>query len=311
MGATESKETAVILDETYPLSNGVDIPRLGLGTWFIRNKDVTGAVRSAVDLGYRHVDTAQAYRNERGVGEAVRTSGVARDELFVTSKLSAGAKSYRRAVKGIDGSLRTTGLDHLDMIIIHSPQPWSAFRGDNRYLEENREVWRALEEAYRAGKVRAIGVSNFDRTDLDNILGSCTVRPMVNQVLAHIGNTPDDLIEYCQGQDVLVEAYSPIAHGALLRNAEVARVAERYGVSVPQLSIRYDLLRGLLPLPKTANPDHLRRNADVDFVISDDDMDLLRAVEPVTDYGRANMMPVYGGRINLRTVVSALTGSRG
>ncbi|MDN4476437.1 aldo/keto reductase [Demequina sp. SYSU T00192] len=301
----------MVLNQAYTLSNGVEIPKLGLGTWFINNKDAVGAVRSAIDAGYRHIDTAQAYRNEQGVGEGVRSSAVSRDEIFVTSKVDAGAKSYAKAARSIDGSLKKLGLDHIDMMIIHSPQPWTAFRGEKRYFDENREVWRALEDAYRAGKVRAIGLSNFEQDDLDNVLDSATVKPMVNQVLAHIGNTPFDLIAHSQARDVLVEAYSPVAHGALLGNAEVEAIAARYGVSVPQLSIRYCLDLGLLPLPKTANPAHMASNAALDFEIGAEDMEALRNVAPVTDYGSANMMPVYGGKLNLGTMLKMVVGSRG
>lgn len=300
----------MVLDRTYTLSNGVEIPKLGLGTWFINNKDVVGAVRSAIETGYRHIDTAQAYRNERGVGEAVRASGIARDQVFVTSKVDAGAKSYAKASRSIDGSLKKLGLDHIDMMIIHSPQPWTGFRGKKRYFDENQEVWRALEDAYEAGKVRAIGLSNFEKDDLDSILASATVTPMVNQVLAHIGNTPFDLVSHTQALGILVEAYSPVAHGALLGNTEVTAIAERYGVSVPQLSIRYCLELGLLPLPKTANPAHMASNAALDFEISAEDMEGLRNVAPVTDYGSANMMPVYGGTLNLATMLRMAVGSR-
>lgn len=294
----------MVLEETYTLSNGVQIPKLGLGTWFINNKDVVPAVTEAIHLGYRHFDTAQAYRNEQGVGEAVRASGLPREEVFVTTKLDAGAKSYERAVAGIEKSLQRIGLDYLDLMIIHSPQPWRQFRGENRYFAENREVWRALEEAHAAGTLRAIGLSNFETDDVDNVLGSCTVAPMVNQVLAHISNTPHELIEHCQDRGILVEAYSPVAHGELLKNQQVAAVAQRYGVSVPQLSIRYCLQLGLLPLPKTANPAHMAANADLDFTISEGDMELLRNVERIKDYGDAAMMPVYGGQLNLRSMLA-------
>lgn len=199
----------MILDETYTLNNGVDIPKLGLGTWYINNRDVVSAVSDALRLGYRHIDTAQAYRNEAGVAEGVRRSGVARDEVFITTKLDAGAKSYTKAKAGIDRSLTRMGLDHLDLMIIHSPQPWTKFRSDNRYFDENREVWRALEEAYQAGKLRAIGLSNFDQDDVDNILDVASIQPAVNQVLAHIGTIPKDLISACQQHGILVEAYSP------------------------------------------------------------------------------------------------------
>jgi len=287
----------MILEEKYTLSNGVEIPKLGLGTWFISDDDVVQAVNDAVEIGYRHIDTAQAYQNEKGVGEGVRTCGVKRDELFVTTKLAAEIKSHDEAVASIDRSLKTLGLDYIDMMIIHSPKPWMEFHKSEPYFAGNREAWRALEEAYTAGKLRAVGVSNFQKADLDNILGSCRVTPMVNQILAHISNTPGELIDYCREKDILVEAYSPMAHGELMKNRDVITMAEKYGVSVPQLSIRYCLQLGLLPLPKTANPAHMRSNAAVDFSISDEDMDVLQHVEEIRDYGEAGMFPVYGGKM--------------
>ena len=263
-------------------------------------------MKDAAKIGYRHIDTAQAYRNETGVGDGIRACGMNREEMFVTTKLAAEVKSYKKAVSSIDKSLKTMGLDYIDMMIIHSPQPWTKFRGEDRYLEGNREAWRALEEAYNAGKLRAIGLSNFEKPDIKNILESCSVKPMVNQILAHISNTPQELIKFTQDQGILVEAYSPIAHGELLKNQEVAQIAEKYGVTVPQLSIRYVLQLGLLPLPKTANPEHMKSNAAVDFVISEADMDLLKNVEQIKDYGDASMMPVYGGKLNLKSMFSMI-----
>lgn len=296
----------MILEETYTLSNGVEIPQLGLGTWFINNKDVVDAVKSAIQLGYRHIDTAQAYRNERGVGEGIRASGVTREDIFITTKLDAGAKSYKRAAAGVDRSLKALGVEDIDLMIIHSPQPWTQFRGDKNFFEENRQVWKALEEAYQAGKIRAIGLSNFEKADIDNILEVATVKPMVNQVLAHIGNTPFELIEYTQSQGILVQAYSPVAHGQLLKNAEVKAVADKLGVTVPQLSIRYVLQLGLQPLPKTKTPAHMKSNTELDFTISDEDMAVLRNVQPVTDYGSANAMPVYGGTLTIGSIVKMM-----
>ncbi|WP_237417458.1 aldo/keto reductase [Halobacillus litoralis] len=287
----------MMLKETYKLSNGIEIPKLGLGTWMIDNDDVAKAVVDAVEIGYRHIDTAQAYQNESGVGEGIRTCGVDREDLFITTKLAAEVKSYDEAVSAIDQSLETMGLDYVDMMIIHSPQPWKDFGGEDRYFEGNREAWKALEEAYQAGKIRAIGLSNFQKEDVENILSACIVKPMVNQILAHISNTPFELIQYTQEQDILVEAYSPIAHGELLKNEKVVDLAEKYGVSVPQLSIRYVLQLGLLPLPKTANPEHMKNNADVDFTISDEDMDFLKNIETIKDYGEASVMPVFGGKL--------------
>lgn len=197
-----------ILTETYPLSNGVEIPRLGLGTWFIDDDDAAEAVREAARIGYRHVDTAQAYGNERGVGEGVRTCGVAREDLFVSTKLAAEIKDYDDAVAAIDGSLTTMGLDYIDLMLIHSPQPWNDWRGGD-YAEGNRAAWRGLEEALQAGKLRSIGVSNFLENDVENLLATAEVVPHVNQLLVHVGNTPADLLAFCATKDIRVQAYSP------------------------------------------------------------------------------------------------------
>ena len=284
-----------MLNETYTLANGVTIPKLGLGTWFIDDDKAAEAVREAVKLGYRHIDTAQAYGNERGVGEGVRICGVPREELFVTTKLAAEAKSYEEAAEAIDGSLKKLGLEYIDLMLIHSPQPWADFRGGD-YAEGNKEAWRAMEEAYKAGKLRAIGVSNFKEEDIENILTSCTVAPMVNQLLVHVGNTPEKLMKYCEEKQILVEAYSPVAHGEILKSAQVAKAAEKYGVTVPQLCIRYTLQLSAVSLPKTGNPEHMKENAAVDFVISDEDMELLKQMKPLKDYGEYSMFPVFSGK---------------
>jgi len=286
----------MILEEKYMLSNGVEIPKLGLGTWFIRNEVVVQAVKDAAKIGYRLIDTAQAYQNESGVGEGVRTCGVKREEMFVTTKLAAEIKSYKEAVDSINGSLKRLGFDYIDLMIIHSPKPWAKFREDEPYFEGNREAWRALEEAYKAGKLRAIGLSNFEKADIDNILESCTVKPMVNQILVHISNTPKELIEYSQNKGMLVEAYSPFGHGELFKNQQVAEMAKKYQVSVSQLAIRYCLQLDLLPLPKTANPEHMKTNAEVDFVITEKDMKLLQNVKQIEDYGASGKFPVFGGK---------------
>lgn len=283
----------MVLEENYTLANGTMIPRLGLGTWMIDDGDVAEVVRDAIKAGYRHIDTAQAYGNERGVGEGVRTSGVARDELFVTTKLHAEIKDHDGAKAAIEESLETMGLDYIDMLIIHSPQPWADFRNGEHYFEGNLAAWSAMEEALEAGKLRAIGVSNFEKPDLENLIENAKIKPMVNQVLAHVSNTPFDLIEYAQANGILVEAYSPVAHGKVLDNEEIGAIAEKYGVSVPQLCIRYCLQLGLLPLPKSGNIDHIRSNAEVDFDISEDDMDSLKSMEKIKDYGDASDFPVF------------------
>ncbi len=283
----------MILKEKFTLSNGVEIPKLGLGTWFISNDSVAQAVKDAIVIGYRHIDTAQAYQNESGVGEGIRACGVHREDIFVTTKVAAEMKSYKEAAASIDASLKKLRFDYIDMMIIHSPKPWAQFTKSEPYFEGNREAWRALEEAYKAGKLRAIGLSNFEKADIDNILYSCSIKPMVNQILVHISNTPEELIQYSQDKGMLVEAYSPIGHGELLKNESINLIAKKYNVSVPQLGIRYCLQLGLLPLPKTANADHMKTNAEVDFVISDGDMEFLKNVEQILDYGEASVFPIY------------------
>ncbi len=253
------------------------------------------AVGEALDAGYRHIDTAQAYQNERGVGAAIRNSSVAREEVFVTTKLAAEIKSLDEARQAIDGSLQTLGLDTIDLMIIHSPQPWSDFRSGEHFFEGNLQAWQALEEALAAGKLRAIGVSNFEKTDLENILKNGSVKPAVNQFLAHIGNTPQDLVGYTQDQGVLVEAYSPLGHGEILNHPKVREISGRYDVGVPQLAIRYCLQLGLLPLPKSVTPAHIRSNAEVDFEISDADMETLSGLS-IRDYGGASQFPVYSDK---------------
>ncbi len=286
----------MILQESYRLANGVSIPKLGLGTWFIDDDKAAQAVRTAVAQGYRLIDTAQAYGNERGVGEGVRTCGVPREEIFVTSKVAAEAKTYESTARSINETLTKMGLEYLDLMIIHSPQPWAEFREDKRYFEENKAVWRALEDAYAAGKLRAIGVSNFLQDDLDNLLKDCRIVPMVNQILLHITNTDRALLQYCQDKNILVEAYSPIAHGEALKNPAIAGMARKYGVTPAQLCIRYVVQLGTVALPKTANPAHMKANAEVDFAISQEDMQMLQSMEKIQSYGDFDVFPVFSDK---------------
>ena len=284
--------------EMKELSNGVEIPVLALGTWLIDNDKATDAVKSAVRMGYRHIDTAQAYGNERGVGEGIRACGVPREQIFVTSKVAAEYKTYEEAAASIDKTLADMGLDYLDMMIIHSPQPWDKVnQSEDRYVEGNRAAWRALEDTYKAGKLRAIGVSNFLQEDIESLWETAEIKPMVNQVLCHISNSPLELIGYCQKKGIVMEAYSPVAHGEALKIRAIADMAEKYEVTIPQLCIRFDIQLGMIVLPKTANPEHMKTNAAVDFVISDEDMEILKHLEKMKDYGEHSFFPVFGGKL--------------
>ena len=214
------------MKKEFVLSNGQKIPSLGYGTWLIKNENAAECVKTALELGYRHIDTAQAYGNEEGVGKGIKESGLNREEIYVTTKVMAEHKSYKKAKASIDKSLKELGLDYVDLILIHCPQPWILFRSKRRYFKENIQVWKALEEAYKEGKVKAIGVSNFLVDDLENIMNNCEIKPMVNQILCHIGNTPVDVIKFCQENDIVVESYSPIAHGAALKDKKIEEFAK-------------------------------------------------------------------------------------
>ena len=263
------------------MNNGLEIPKLALGTWLIDNDRVAEAVCQAVKIGYRHIDTAQAYGNECGVGEGLRICGVSRDKIFVTSKVAAEHKTYESAASSIDETLNRMKLDYIDMMIIHSPQPWvEVNQSDNRYFKENKEVWKAMEDAVRAGKIRTIGVSNFLEKDIDNILSDCKISPAVNQILAHISNTPLKLIDYCKSKNILVEAYSPIAHGEALKNKAIKEMADKYNKSVAQVILRWLMQRNVVALAKSVHKERMEENFNIfDFTLNDEDINKINGLD--------------------------------
>ena len=286
----------MIFEETFTLNNGVKIPKLALGTWEIPDDEVASPVATALKMGYRHIDTAQAYHNEKGVGQGIKDSGISRDQIFVNSKVEAEIKNYQEAKKSIDETLDRMDLDYLDMMIIHNPQPWKEVnQSDDRHFEGNIETWRALTDAMKEGKLRAIGVSSFQPEDLQNLIDNSDVKPMVNQILCHIGATPKKLIDFCQEHDIVVESFSPVAHGEALTNTTIKTMAEKYQVSVAQLCIRYDWQLNTVVLPKSVNPEHMKQNAELNFDISEDDMDTLEKINSF-NYGSSSHFPVFGGK---------------
>ena len=286
----------MIFEETFTLNNGVKIPKLALGTWKIPDNEVAAPVKNALKMGYRHIDTAQAYHNEKGVGQGIKDSGISRDQIFVNSKVEAEIKNYQEAKKSIDETLTLMDLDYLDMMIIHNPQPWKEVnQSDDRHFEGNLETWRALTDAMKEGKLRAIGVSSFQPKDLQNLFDNSDVKPMVNQILCHIGATPKKLINFCQEHDIVVESFSPVAHGEALTNNTIKSMAEKYQVSVAQLCIRYDWQLNTVVLPKSVNPEHMKQNSELNFEISDVDMKTLENIHNF-DYGSSSHFPVFGGK---------------
>ena len=272
-----------ILNEYFVLNNGVKIPKIALGTWQIEDNVVEGVVKYALSIGYRHIDSAIQYYNEEGIGRALQSCGIPRRDIFITTKIPSTTKDYESTLKEIDESLKRLKTDYIDLILIHAPRPWPEMgpNATNRYFKENVEVYRALEEAYRQMKVRAIGVSNFYIDDLQNILDNCIIIPQVNQIQVNIEYTQFELIEFCKKHKILVEAYAPNATGRLLKNQKAKEIADKYGVSIPRLGIKYNLQLGLLPLPKSVHEEYIKENADMDFVISAEDMEILKEMAKV------------------------------
>ena len=276
------------------LNNGNIIPDVGLGTWLIDDDKVAEVIKTSVKIGYRHIDTAQAYGNEVGVGKGIKECGLKREELYITTKVMAEFKDYKSAYNSVIESLRKLDLDYLDLILIHSPEPWVEFRTSGKdYYKENLDVWHALEDLYKEGKVKAIGVSNFHINDLDNLIKNGNIKPMVNQVLAHVGHVPFKLINYCKDNDILVEAYSPIAHGEAKRLDMVNEIGLKYNKSFAQICLKYLLQHNMVVLPKASSEAHLKNNFDLNFEISKEDMALLDQVKPLDDYGKDDFFPVF------------------
>lgn len=266
------------LRDTYNLHNGVEIPCIGFGTWQTPNDKIgVDSVREAIACGYRHIDTAAGYDNEESVGAAVRESGVPREQLFITSKLQNGMHGYENTLRAFEATMKALGMDYLDLYLIHWPNPLK-FRGE--WQAANAGSWKAFEELHAAGRIRAIGVSNFMPRHLDELMKTAAVRPMVNQILLCPGEVQPEAVRYCQERDILLEAYSPLGTGKIFGVPEIVALAEKYGKSVAQVCIRWSLQMGFLPLPKSVTPARIRENAQVfDFALSDEDVALVAGLK--------------------------------
>lgn len=266
-----------VLNQTYTLVNGVKIPKIGFGTWQVPDGDIAyQSVKLALKNGYRHIDTAAAYQNEESVGRAIKDSGIPREEIFVTTKLESHIKTYEGALEGFEKSLNALGLDYIDLYIIHAPWPWSEMGKD--CSEGNVLAYKALEKVYLDGRVRAIGVSNFSPKDIDNIITHCEIVPMVNQIGYFIGHNQHETDEYCKAKNILVEAYSPLAIGHLLKNVDIQDMAKKYDVTPAQICIRYCIEKGTLPLPKSTHESRIIENSNIDFEIDSKDMAFLDSI---------------------------------
>ncbi|WP_461213840.1 aldo/keto reductase [Lacticaseibacillus sp. GG6-2] len=267
-----------ILTQTFKLNNGVEIPQVGFGTWQIPDGQTAyDAVSRALEAGYRHIDTAFAYGNEKSVGKALRDSGLPRNDVFVTSKLPASVKDAAGVKEHFKRTLDSLDIEAIDLYLIHAPWPWS--EPGTRYDKENLVAWDTMTQFYADHQARAIGVSNFDVHDMQNLIDHGDVVPAVDQIQYYIGATEPENTAFAQAHDILVEAYSPLATGDLLNNATIQGIAAHYDVTIAQLALRFVLQNGVLPLPKATSKAHIKANTKLNFTINDDDMATLNAMD--------------------------------
>ena len=261
------------ITDTFKLNNDVLMPKVGFGTWQTRpGKETYDAVSNALKAGYRFIDTAKAYQNEKSVGEALRDANVNREDVFVQTKLPGETKTYDQTMTDFESSLNALGLDYVDSYIIHAPWPWNQM-GAN-YDTQNRDVWRAMQDIYNSGRAKAIGVSNFNSHDLENLLtwDGLTVKPAVDQIQYYVGHTQASIVKTAEAAGIVVQAYSPLATGGLLSDPTLERLADKYSVSLPQLALRFIIQNGVAPLPKARAMAHVEANTKLDFEISSEDM---------------------------------------
>lgn len=266
------------LTDVYVLSNGVKLPKIGFGTWQVPNGDIAyQSVMMALKNGYRHIDTAAAYRNEVSVGKAIKDSGIPREEIFVTSKLQSHIKTYEGTLEAFEQTMKELDLEVLDLYLIHAPWPWNEIGKDCK--EGNVEAWKAMEKLYKDGRIRSIGVSNFSPSDLDYLLAHTEVVPHANQIAFFIGNNQQETYDYCNQRNILIEAYSPLAIGFALSNDHIVNMAKKYNVTPAQICIRYCIEKGTAPLPKSTHEHRIIENSQVDFKMDPNDIKFLDTIK--------------------------------
>ena len=272
------------LSDCFVLNNGVRLPCIGFGTYKAQEGQTTiDAIKTALQVGYRHVDTASFYQNEVSVGKAIKESGLDRKDIFVTTKLWTNERGYRQAKQALEDSLNRLELDYIDMQLIHWPA--SPNKQDD-WIIVNLATWQAMQEGVEQGKIRAIGVSNFLKHHLQALVKSDVI-PAVNQIEYHPGLNQSETIDFCKKYGVQIQAWSPLARGRLNDHPLLNQIAQKYGKSVQQICIKWCLQNGVNPLPKSVTPQRIKQNADVfDFVLSDDDMLAITNMPPCAAGGR-------------------------
>lgn len=258
------------------LNNGTEIPEIGFGTWQT-TESVQKTVKAALDAGYTHIDTADIYGNEAEIGEAVAESAVDRKDLYLTTKVWNSNRSAQGVKQSAEQSLKKLKTDYLDLLLIHWPANAKQF--DN-WKDINAETWKAMEDLYKSGKVKAIGVSNFMLPQIQALLETAEVIPAVNQIEFHPGYTQQEVVDFCKEQGIAIEAWSPIGSGRLLKDDDLLEIAEKYNVSPAILCIQFCLQSGVIVLPKSENPENIKNNLHFErFKITDSDMKALKTLE--------------------------------
>lgn len=258
------------------LNNGVEVEQLALGTFRSKPEDAYNAVKVALEVGYRHIDTAQIYRNEKEVGKAINDSGIPREEIFITTKIWNSDQGYESTLASFEKSLEELEQDYVDLILIHWPKSF----------EKTAATWKALEEIYASGKAKAIGVSNFKIHDIMKLMETATITPVVNQVECHVGLQNHRLKGYCDSLGIVLEAYAPLmSHKIkdLLDNETMVKIAEKHNATVPQVAIKWLLDRGIIALPKSINPERIQSNFDsLKVQLDEEDMKEIRGLNNAT-----------------------------
>jgi len=295
-------------NENYLLNNGVRIPVIGFGTFPIPNgEDAYNAVSLALKAGYRLIDTAFIYGNEESVGKAVRDSGIDRKEVFIISKSNPEVNTFEETLESFEKTNKNIGLGYIDLYLIHSPR--STIKTGNDLLKENLDIWRGMEEIYTSGRCHAIGVSNFKIPDLIAIRENCKIPPMANEIKFFIGNTQDELLKFCQNNEIIVIGYTPLARGHLLKNEKIGTIAQKYNKTNSQICIRYVVQKGVIPVPKSSHSKYIMQNAEIDFEIDKEDMGFLDSLKITVDF-KQNSSGTKKAINNLKRLIRSIIGSR-
>jgi len=273
--------------ENFKLSNGIEIPAIGFGTWLLEGEKVTEPLKIALEKGYTHIDTAAIYKNEKEIGTVLKAENVDRSKLFITSKCWNSERGYEKAMAAFQQTLTDLQTDYLDLYLIHWPANETQF--PDNWAELNAGTWRAFEEIYKSGKAKAIGVSNFNINHLEALFETAEIKPMVNQIEIHPGHSQPELVDFCRQNDLLVEAWSPLGSGRILENELIVSLADKYNVSVGQICINYCLAKEILPLPRSSSEKNIEANlTSNNFKLSVEDV---KAIDEMPADGFSGLNP--------------------